>query len=85
MHEISLVWESLAPGYGLLVALISLPTNLSSTMHKLGSFSNGSLYTDVVLFFFSFFSLLPHLYPLALSVNKFPAVFYFLSCGLDGL
>ena len=85
MHEISLVWESLAPGYGLLVALISLPTNLSSTMHKLGSFSNGSLYTDVVLFFFSFVSLLPHPYPLALSVNKFPAVFYFLSCGLDGL
>ena len=46
-------------------------------MHKLGSFSNGSLYTDVVLFFFSFFSLLPHPYPLALSVNKFPVVFIF--------
>ena len=46
-------------------------------MHKLGSFSNGSLYTVVVLFFFSFFSLLRHPYPLALAVNKSPAVFIF--------
>ena len=46
-------------------------------MHKLGSFSNGSLYTDVVLFFFSFFSPLPHTYPLALAVNKSTAVFIF--------
>ena len=57
-------------------------------MHKLGSFSNGSLYTDVVLFFFSFFSLLPHTYPLALTVNKSPAVFIFYharSMDLEGL
>ena len=46
-----------------------------------------SLYTDVVLFFFSFFSktsasarlffFLPHPYPLALAVSKSPAVFVF--------
>ena len=46
-------------------------------MRKLGSFSNGSLYTDVVLFFFSFFPLLPHPYLLALAVNKSSAVFIF--------
>ena len=45
-----------------------------------------SLYTDVVLFFFSFFSktsasarlfFLPRPYPLALAVSKSPAVFVF--------
>ena len=56
-----------------------------------------SLYTDVVLFFFSFFSktsaswpakqareTFPHHYPLALAVIKSPAV-YILSPALDGL
>ena len=43
--------HKLAPGYGLLVALISLPTNLGPTMFKLESFSNGSPYTDVLFFF----------------------------------
>ena len=64
-----------------------------------------SLHTDVVLFFFSFFSktsaseasarekarstrkkifFFPHYYPLALAVNKSPAV-YILSSALDGL
>ena len=54
-----------------------------------------SLYTDVALFFFSFFSKTtasarlfsslspPH--PLALSVSKSPPVFVFLSRALDGL
>ena len=56
-----------------------------------------SLYTDVALFFFSFFlrtsacppakqarENFPHHYPLALAVNKSPAV-YILSPALDGL
>ena len=59
---------------------------------KLAPFSLGftrciSLYTDVILFFFSIFSknLLLHPYPPALAVNKCPAVFIVLSRALDKL
>ena len=96
--------------FGLAITLRNLETvkrgMLKSNWVRL---KNRSLFTDVVLFFFSFFSktsdsarasartsaesgerrasnfVFPHPYPLALAVNKSPAVFCFLSRALDGL